>query len=181
MEPVVSTMQEHPLTITDILRHGATVYSESVVTTWEGDTTRSATYAEVAARANRLAGALTSLGIEQGDRVGTFMWNNQEHLEAYLAIPSMGAVMHTLNLRLFSEQLEYVVNHGADKVVIFDGTVLPLLGKVAAGLKTVEHYVLVGEGDTSVLGDVPVTRYDDLLAGGDGTFTWPELNELSPA
>ncbi|HUR09308.1 MAG TPA: AMP-binding protein, partial [Nonomuraea sp.] len=110
MEPVVSTMQEHPLTITDILRHGATVYAESVVTTWEGETTRSATYREVAARANRLAGALKGLGIEQGDRVGTFMWNNQEHLEAYLAVPAMGAVMHTLNLRLFSEQLEYVIN-----------------------------------------------------------------------
>ena len=181
MEPVVSTMQEHPLTITDILRHGATVYAESVVTTWEGDSTRSATYAEIGARANRLAGALQSIGVGQGDRVGTFLWNNQEHLEAYLAIPSMGAVMHTLNLRLFSEQLEYVINHAGDKVIIVNGSCLPLLGQVAAGLKTVEHYVVVGEGDTSCLGDVPVHQYEDLLAQAPETFDWPELSELAPA
>jgi fatty-acyl-CoA synthase len=124
---VVSTMQEHPLTLTDLMRHGATVYADSVVTTWEGDSTRSATYAEVAARAARLAGALASLGVGEGDRVGTFLWNTQEHLECYLAVPSMGAVLHTLNLRLFSEQLEYVVNHGGDKVVVVDASVLPLL------------------------------------------------------
>src|SRR6478672_8818932 len=147
MEPVVSTMQEHPLTITDMLRHGATVYADSVVTTWEGDTTRSATYAEVAANANRLAGALKRLGIEQGDRVGTFMWNNQEHLEAYLTVPAMGAVLHTLNLRLFAEQLEYVINHAGDKLIIVNASVLPLLEKVAANLTTVEQYILVGEGD----------------------------------
>jgi fatty-acyl-CoA synthase len=181
MKPVVSTMQEHPLTITDILRHGATVYADSVVTTWEGDRTRSASYAEVAARANRLAGALTSLGIEQGDRVGTFMWNNQEHLEAYLAVPAMGAVLHTLNLRLFSEQLEYVINHAGDKIIIVNASVLPLLTKVAANLTTVEQYILVGEGDASGLGDKPVHRYEELLAKESETFDWPELDELAPA
>jgi fatty-acyl-CoA synthase len=181
MKPVISTMQEHPLTITDILRHGATVYAESVVTTWEGDTTRSATYAEVAANATRLAGALKELGIEQGDRVGTFMWNNQEHLEAYLAVPSMGAVLHTLNLRLFAEQLEYVINHAADKVIIVNASVLPLLEKVAANLTTVEQYILVGAGDASGLGDKPVHSYEDLLAKAPATFDWPELDELAPA
>ena len=178
---VVSTMQEHQLTITDMLRHGQRVYADSVVTTWEGDSSRSATYAEIGARSARLAGALAGLGVRQGDRVGTFMWNTQEHLEAYFAVPSMGAVLHTLNLRLFSEQLEYVVNHGADKVIIVDGTVLPVLGKVAAALKTVEHYVLVGDGDTSVLGDVPVSRYEDLLAAAPDSYDWPELSELAPA
>ena len=180
-DPVVSTMQEHQLTITDILRHGARVYADSVVTTWEGDSSRSATYAEVAARATRLAGALTDLGIEQGDRVGTFMWNTQEHLEVYLAVPSMGAVLHTLNLRLFAEQLEYVINHGGDKLIIVDATVLPLLAKVAANLTTVERYILVGEGDTSGLGDVPVDRYEDLLAKAAQDFAWPELDERAPA
>jgi fatty-acyl-CoA synthase len=181
MEPVVSTMQDHQLTISDILRHGATVYADSVVTTWEGEATRSATYAEVAARATRLAGALSSLGIEQGDRVGTFMWNNQEHLEAYLAAPSMGAVLHTLNLRLFAEQLEYVINHAGDKLIIVNASVLPLLEKVAANLTTVEQYILVGEGDASGLGDKPVHRYEDLLAKAPETFDWPELDERAPA
>jgi fatty-acyl-CoA synthase len=181
MEPVVSTMQEHPLTITDILRHGATVFADSVVTTWEGDTTRSATYREVAARANRLAGALTALGIEQGDRVGTFMWNNQEHLEAYLAVPAMGAVLHTLNLRLFSEQLEYVINHAGNKLIIVNASVLPLLAKVAPNLTTVEQFILVGEGDASGLGDKPVHRYEELLAKQSDSFDWPQLDETAPA
>ena len=181
MDHVVSTMQEHPLTITDLLRHGATVYADSVVRTWEGEHVRSASYAEVASRAARLAGALRTLGVQPGDRVGTFLWNNQEHLEAYLAVPSMGAVLHTLNLRLFAEQLEYVINHAGDKVIVVNGSVLPLLANVAAGLTTVECYVLVGDGDTSGLGDKPVHRYEDLLAAAPATFDWPELSELAPA
>ncbi len=179
-DPVQSTMQDAQLTITSMLRHGARVYAESVVRTFEGDSVRAATYAQVAERAARLAGALTGLGVAQGERVGTFLWNTQEHLEAYLAVPSMGAVLHTLNLRLFPEQLAYVVNHGQDKVVIVDATVLPLLAKVAAELKTVEHYVLIGEGDASGLGDVPVHRYEDLLAAAAPTFDWPELDERTP-
>ena len=179
---VVSTMQEHPLTITDLLRHGATVYAESLVHTWQGGgAVRTGTYAEVAARAARLAGGLRSLGVDENDRVGTLMWNTQEHLEAYFAVPCMGAVLHTLNLRLFAEQLEYVVNHAADKVVIVDGSVLPVLAPIAPRLTTVEHYVLVGEGDTSALGDVPVTRYEDLLAAAPETYDWPELDERAAA
>ena len=180
-DPVVSTMQEHQLTITDLLRHGATVYADSLVHTWEGDHHRTATYAEVATRAARFAGAMAALGVQQGDRIGTFLWNTQEHLEVYLAVPSMGAVLHTLNLRLFAEQLEYVINHGGDRVIVVDATVLPLLAKVAPHLTTVERYVLIGDGDTSGLGDKPVDRYEDLLAAAPATFDWPELSELTPA
>ena len=180
-DPVVSTMQDAQLTITSLLRHGSTVYADSTVRTFEGDSVREATYAEVGARASRLAGALAGLGIGPGDRVGTFLWNTQEHLEAYLAVPSMGAVLHTLNLRLFPEQLSYIVNHAADRVVVVDATVLPLLTKVAAELTTVEHYVLVGDGDTSGLGDVPVHRYEDLLAAAEPRYDWPELDERTAA
>ena len=87
------------------------------------------TFAEVGANANRLAGALTKLGVRDGDRVGTFMWNSQEHLEAYFAVPSMGAVLHTLNIRLFPEQLAYVINHAEDKVVIVDDSLVPVLAQ----------------------------------------------------
>jgi fatty-acyl-CoA synthase len=180
-DQVTSTMQDAPLLISGLLRHGATVYAGSVVRTFEGEGVRESTYAEVAERAARLAGALATLGIGEGDRVGTFMWNTQEHLEAYLAVPSMGAVLHTLNLRLFPEQLTYIVNHAADRVVIVDATVLPLLTKVAAELTTVEHYVLVGEADTSGLGDVPVHRYEDLLAAAEPRYDWPELDERAAA
>lgn len=180
-DPVTSTMQDAPLTTTALLRHGAQIYAESLVQTFDGDGVRTATYAQVAERSARLAGALAGLGVADGDRVGTFLWNTQEHLEAYLAVPSMGAVLHTLNLRLFPEQLEYVVNHAQDKIVIVDGTVLPLLAKVAPALTTVEHYVLVGEGDASGLGDVPVHRYEDLLVGAPASYDWPDLDERTAA
>jgi fatty-acyl-CoA synthase len=180
-DQVTSTMQDGPLTIAGLLRHGETVFAGSVVRTFEGDRVREATYAEVGQRAARLAGALAALGIGAGDRVGTFLWNTQEHLEAYFAVPSMGAVLHTLNLRLFPEQLSYIVNHAQDRVVIVDATVLPLLAKVAADLKTVEHYVLIGDADTSGLGDVPVHRYEDLLASAAPSYDWPELDERAAA
>ena len=185
-DPVQSTMQDGPLTITAMLKHGALVYAGSVVRTVEqgedGRHVREATYAEVAERAARLAGALSALGVGSGDRVGTFLWNTQEHLEAYLAVPAMGAVLHTLNLRLFPEQLAYVINHGQDEVVIADVSVLPLLARVADQLETVRHLVLVGEGgDTSAFGDVPVSRYDDLLAAQPPTYDWPEVDEHSAA
>src|SRR4051794_36366265 len=92
---MLSTMQDFPLTIAHVLRHGQTVHGRSQVTTFEGESTRRASFTTVAERAERLAKALQRLGIGQGDRVGTFCWNNQEHLEAYLAVPAMGAGLHT--------------------------------------------------------------------------------------
>src|SRR5215211_4328702 len=127
-----SSMQDFPLTIGMIFRHGRTVYGDSEVVTFQGDGCRRAVFAEVADRAGQLAGALRRLGIEAGDRVGTFQWNNQEHLEGYLAIPNMGAVLHTLNIRLFPELLSYVVNHAEDRVVIVDDSLIPLLARVAS-------------------------------------------------
>ena len=181
-DPVQSTMQDGPLTVTAMLRHGALVYAGSVVRTVQADGVREATFAQVGERAARLAGALAALGVRPGERVGTFMWNTQEHLEAYLAVPSMGAVLHTLNLRLFAEQLAYVVNHGQDKVVLADVNVLPVLAKVAAELTTVEHLVLVGEGgDTSAFGDLPISRYEDLLAQAPAVDDWPDVEERSAA
>jgi fatty-acyl-CoA synthase len=180
-----STMQDFPLTIGMILRHGRTVHGDSEVVTFEGDDCRRATFADVGRRAGQLAAALQRLGIEAGDRVGTFQWNTQEHLEAYLAIPTMGAVLHTLNIRLFPEQLTYVANHAEDRVVLVDDSLVPLLANVAADLKTVERYVVVGDGDASALADAAagaeVLRYDDVLAAEDAEFDWPDLDERSAA
>ncbi len=181
--PVASTMQDAPLTIAELFRHGRDVFGDSVVRTVDSadlSQVREVTFREVAGRVERLAGALAGLGIGPGDRVGTFLWNTQEHLEAYLAVPSMGAVLHTLNLRLFPEQLAYVVEHGQDRVVVVDATVLPALLAVADQLTTVEAYVLVGEGDASGLGK-PVHAYEDLLAAAPETYDWPELDERAPA
>ena len=180
---VVSTMQDDfQLTTNAILAHGTSVYGGSEVVTWQGDGGRRATFAEVGANARRLANALTALGIRRGDRVGTLCWNSQEHLEAYFAVPGMGAVLHTLNLRLPPGQLAHIINHAEDKVVVVDASLLPLLAAVASQLKTVEAYVLIGAGDASVLGgDVPVHSYAQLLADSSDAFEWPELDEKSPA
>jgi len=176
---VRSTMQDYPLLVSHILRHGQTYHGDRRVITAEADGYRTATYAEVGQRAEQLAAALTRLGVGRGDPVGTFSWNNQTHLEAYLAVPSMGAVVHTLNIRLFPEQLSYVINHAEDRVLIVDASLLPVLAKVVDELKTVEHIVVFGKGDTTGFGEL--LDYDALLAAEEPGFEWPALDELDAA
>ena len=174
-----STMQETPLLISDILIYGQQVHAQSKVITVLEDGYREATFAEVGHRAELLASALSKLGVGTGDRVGTFLWNNQAHMEAYLAIPSMGAVLHTLNIRLFPEQLNYVINHAEDKVVIVDDVLVPLLARVVDQLTSVETFVVVGDGDASALGNA--VRYEDLLNEAEPFADWPALDETAAA
>jgi acyl-CoA synthetase (AMP-forming)/AMP-acid ligase II len=179
---ISSTMQDFPLTITAVLRHGMRVYAGAECVTWSDTGPRRATYGTIAANAGRLANALTRLGVQPGDRVGTFMWNSQEHMEAYLAVPSMGAVLHTLNIRLFPEQLAYVINHGGDKVVLVDDSLVAVLGKVVSELTSVECFVIVGDGDAAALGtDRPIARYSELLAQESSEFAWPDIDERQAA
>ncbi len=175
-----STMQDdYQLTIRPLFEHGRRQHASSKVITFTGDGYTEASFAEVAERADRLAAALTRLGIRPGDRVGTFMWNNQTHLEAYLAVPCMGAVLHTLNIRLFPEQLDYVINHAEDRVIIVDASIAPLLGRVRDTLPTVQHIITVGQGDTSSLGET--LDYDALLAAEQAGFAYPEVPEHAGA
>jgi fatty-acyl-CoA synthase len=174
-----STMQDAPLLISDILRHGQQVHGDSSVITVEEGGHRVATFSEVASRAEKLAAALTRLGVQDGDRVGTFCWNNQAHLEAYLAVPSMGAVLHTLNIRLPADQLAYVINHAEDRFIIVDASLIPLLAAVKDELKTVETIIVSGEGDTAPLGET--LSYERLLAAEQPGFEWPVLDERSAA
>jgi fatty-acyl-CoA synthase len=176
---MLSTMQDGPLLISGILRHGQRVYGDSEVITVEPGGDRYSTFAQVAGRAERLAAALRRLGVGDSDRVGTFAWNDQEHLEAYLAIPSMGAVLHTLNIRLFPEQLAYVVNHGEDKVVIVDASVAPLFAKVREQCPSVKHVIVVGEGDIDGLGET--LPYEELIGAEEIGYDWPEVDERQAA
>ena len=177
-----STMQDYQLTIGAIMRHGARVYPGSECVTWTGSGTRRASYAEIAQNAGRLAGALARLGIGPNDPVGTFMWNNQEHLEAYFGVPSMGAVLHTLNIRLPGAQVAQIAGHAGDRVIIVDDTLVPLLAKIKDQLPTVEAFVVNGAGDASALeGRIPVLRYQELLAAESGEYDWPELAERDAA
>jgi fatty-acyl-CoA synthase len=174
-----STMQDGPLLISGIVRHGSWLYADKQIITCEADGYRSASFGEVTERAERLARALRHLGVGEGDRVGTFCWNHQEHVEAYLAVPSMGAVLHTLNIRLFPEQLAYVINHAGDKVIIVDGSLIALLAKVRDELRTVETIIVRGEGDRDLLG--PTLDYEELLSAQEPGFDWPDLDERAAA
>jgi fatty-acyl-CoA synthase len=182
---VQSTMQDMDLTIRSIFIHGARVHGRSKVLTFDGETCAEQTFAETAGRIERLGAALRRLGIGEGDTVGTFMWNDAAHLEAYFAVPCLGAVLHTLNLRLFPEQLVHVVNEAADRVVLVHSTTLPLLARVAGDLRTVEHYVVVDDGapvDPEVAARLgSVLSYEDLLAAEEPGIVWPELDERSAA
>src|SRR5262245_58207189 len=182
-----STMMDTPLQVSRLLEHGRNVHGSAEVVTWTAEGPRRTSYQEVAADAARLAHALPEdLGIAGDERVATLMWNNAEHLVAYLAVPSMGAVLHTLNLRLFPEQLIYIVNHAEDRVVIVDSTLIPLLAGVLPHLTTLRHIVVVGGGDltplTQAAGDrVRLHRWEDLLRGRSDRFAWPELDENDAA
>ncbi|MER7758347.1 long-chain fatty acid--CoA ligase [Streptomyces sp. NPDC097619] len=182
---MLSTMQDVPLTVTRILQHGMRIHGRSQVTTWTGaPEPHRRSFAEIGVRAGQLAHALRDvLGVRPEDRVATLMWNNAEHVEAYFAIPAMGSVLHTLNLRLPPEQLVFIVNHAVDKVVIANGTLLPLLAPLLPHLPTVEHVVVSGPGDRSALDglDVRVHDYEELLAAQDGDYPWPELDERQAA
>ncbi len=174
-----STMQDAPLLIRDIVRHGEWLYANKRVFTVTPTGVQEATFRDVSRRAEQLAAALTRLGVKPGDRVGSFMWNNQAHMEAYLAVPTMGAVLHTLNIRLFPEHLTYVVNHGGDRVLIVDASLIPLLAKVRSQLTTVEHIIVNGPTESTDLG--PVLDYETLLAAEEPGFAWPDLDERDGA
>jgi fatty-acyl-CoA synthase len=178
-----STMQDFPLTVTGILRHGTQWHADRKVLTATRDGYREITYRELGERVARLAHGLRGIGIGGDQRVATFMWNNQEHLEAYFAIPCMGAVLHTLNIRLAADQLAYIAEQADDRVVIADLSLAPLLSAVLPRMKTVQTVVAVGEGDVGVLSAAgkDVVRYDDLLEGQPTTFDWPLLDERSAA
>src|SRR3954469_79266 len=176
-------MQDRPLTVASILRHGAAVFADSTVVTVGDKGNRRASFAEVAERSHRLANALASLGVSGDDRVGTFMWNNQEHLEAYLAIPSMGAVLHTLNIRLFPEQVVYIANHAEDRVVIVDASLVPVFAKLLPQLETVRSVVVAGAFEPNAFdgANVEVLSYDELLAANAPSYNWPDIDERDTA
>ena len=111
--------------------------------------------------------------------MATFAWNSQEHLEVYLAAPSMGAVLHTLNIRLAGEQLTYIANHAEDKVVFVDDSLVPVLEKVAPTFETVKHFVVIGDGDSGSLPNV--LRYEELLGAQSGEFDYPEIDDRMAA
>ncbi|VEG52652.1 medium chain fatty-acid-CoA ligase FadD14 [Mycolicibacterium aurum] len=181
---VKSTMQDFPLTIPAILRHGLQVHGGRRVLTLDADgTARGATFTEVGRHAAQLAHALRELGVSGDGRVGTFMWNNQEHVEAYLAIPSIGAVLHTLNLRLSVDQVSYIANHAQDQVILVDGSLIEQFAPILPKLQSVKSVIVTGDADTGALegSGKTVYRYRALLENRPADFEWPKVDESSAA
>jgi fatty-acyl-CoA synthase len=178
-----TTMMDFPLTVTSILRYGTTIHADRMVTTAMDDGFRDITFAQLGWRVAQLAHGLRSVGISADDRVATFMWNTQEHLEAYFAVPCMGAVLHTLNIRLSDEQIAFVANDAEDRVVIVDMSLAPQLAAVLPQLPTVHTVIAVGDGDLRVLTATGkcVVRYEELLAGEPDEYAWPHLDERAAA
>ncbi len=179
-----STMQDVPLTVTTIMRYACAVNGDRTVTTAMGEGSyRTGTYRELGEQVGRLANALREVGITGDDRVGTFMWNNAEHVAAYLAVPSMGAVLHTLNIRLSPEQIAFIANEAEDKVIIADLSLTAQLAPVLPLLDTVHTVIAVGDGDLASLtaSGKAVLRYEEVLASQSPEFSWPEIVETDAA
>ena len=178
-----STMQDFPLTITSLLRYGTQIHADRLVITAGDDGFRETTYREFGERVAQLANGLCRLGVKPGDRVATFMWNNQEHVEAYFAIPCMGAVLHTLNIRLSDDQIEFVAYDAEDRVVIVDMSLAEQLAAVLPRMETVGTVVAVGDGDVGVLSAAgkDVIRYDELISHELTDYPWPDIDEKSAA
>lgn len=168
-------MMDRQLLIGDILKHAAKYHGDTPIVSVEtgGDIHRT-NYAQTEQRARKLASALSKRGMHQSDRLATIAWNNHRHFELYYALSGSGLVCHTINPRLFAEQLIYIITHAKDRMVFFDETFLPIV----LGIKDkvpVEHWVLMGEPDSKISSEHPwIEFYEDVLAQGDDHYAWPD-------
>ena len=174
------TMMNTPLTMPALMDRGSELMPESEIVSKMRDTIHRYTYADLGKRARQVANALTKLGVKQGDRVATLAWNSYRHLEVYYAAPCMGAVLHTLNLRLSSADLEYIINHAEDSVICVDEDLLPILEKLEGKIPAVKHIVVMsntGDWKTKLS---PAHDYERLISAEKTEFTWPDIDENSP-
>lgn len=175
-------MQRTPLLMSTLMENGARVAPDVEIVTATASGTKKLTYAEVRGRAHQLAHALADAGVKQGDRVGTFLWNDHRHLECYHAICSMGAVMHTVNIRLGPADLEYIINHAEDSLIIASADLLGLLEPIADKLTSVRKVVVaVDEGFEEWRTSLPdAVDYETFIGGQPEIYDWPSIDENSP-
>lgn len=170
---------DYPLTTTTILNYARSAFADKKLISYLPDGSRHEyTYGQLYKRCCQLANAMRNkLGITKGDMVGTFAWNHYQHVELYYGIPGIGAVCHTINIRLSSQQIEFIINHAEDKVIFVDATLVPLLEKIAPKLETVEKFIIINapKGFTTTLPNT--IHYEDLIGEQLDTIAWPELQE----
>jgi fatty-acyl-CoA synthase len=167
-------MMQTPLTMTQMMERAEKYFPKKKVVSRTATGIHRLTYKQIAERTRRLADSLTKLGVERGDRVGTLAWNHHRHLEAYFAIPCMGAVLHTINIRLSPQHISYIINHAEDKVLLVDSDILPLLEKCAPDIKNIKAFIIMTDKEelpeTSLS---PVYHYEKLLAEANPEFHYP--------
>ncbi|MDQ6916555.1 MAG: 3-(methylthio)propionyl-CoA ligase [Pseudomonadota bacterium] len=180
---MLSLMMDQPLMISSLLRHADRNHgdTEIVSRTVEGPVHRY-TYSAAHVRARRVARALTRLGVQAGDRIGTFAWNGYRHFELYYAVSGIGAVIHTINPRLFPDQIVYIVNHAEDRYCFFDLTFAPLIERLAPSSKNVKGWVAMTDRARMPTAAIPnLLCYEDLVAAESDDFDWPEFDENTAA
>lgn len=178
---MLGQMMTQPLLISSLIAHAERYHSAGEIHSVNtGGGVEDTTWGQVALNARKLASALTSLGLEPQARCGTIAWNNRRHLEIYFGTSGGGFVCHTINPRLFPEQLIYILNHAEDKVLFIDKTFVPLVAAVRDKLEHLDHIVLMEPSDAEAAKALPgLLFYDDLIADGDDTYQWPVLDELT--
>ena len=174
------TMQNTPLLMSRILGRGAELDPEVEVVTAQASGTHRQTLKQTWNRAQQVANALKSHGIETGDRIGSFMWNNYRHLELYQGVPSMGCVLHTLNIRLSPTDLEYIINHAGDRVIFADEDLLPLLEPLWGKIPCVELLVICRHGEGVESSFTNQVDYEDFIADHPAAYDWPDIPETAP-
>ncbi|AKU97711.1 3-methylmercaptopropionyl-CoA ligase (DmdB) [Labilithrix luteola] len=173
-------MMDYPLTIGHLLARAEQYFGRTeIVSVFPDRSKRRSTYAQFVERSRRLASALQKLGVRPGDRVATFSWNHGAHLEAYFAVPAMGAVVHTLNIRLSPSEIGYIADHAGDVVVIVDQCLLPLFDKFRANIRSLRHVIVYPDKGEPVFEGM--LDYEQLLAESSPEFVWPELGENDAA
>ena len=175
-------MQDYELSLQHVLWRIERLHQKKEVVTKRDEGIHRTTYGEMVPRINRLAGVLKQIGVKPGDRVATLAWNNNRHLELYYAVPCMGAVLHTLNLRLFPQHLEFIINDAEDKVLFVDQSLLPLLKPLIGKIPSIKTYVLMAEGNAPAADGMPaMLDYETLLAAESESYPWPKISERMAA
>lgn len=176
---MLGNMMFQPLLISSMIEHAGRYHADTEIISKNTDTSiKKTNWGEIRENSKRFANVLQQFGLTLGDRVATIAWNNYRHLESWYAISGSGLVCHTINPRLFPEQLVFIINDAADRVLLFDKTFAPLIKAVKPLLKTVEQYICLDAEDSAIREAIPeVQFYDDLLAQQSAEFDWPELDE----
>ena len=175
-------MMDFPLTLQYGADRAKNYFANREIVTLTADGADRTTYGKVYDRAKQMASALEKLGVRQGDRVGTLAWNTARHFELYLAVPCMGAVLHTLNMRLPLDQLTFIINDAADRILFVDADLLPVLEKAAGQIPSVEYIVVMNGQASPTAENLPkILDYEELLATGSPDYQWPEVDERAPA